>query len=199
MTFDEIVAGVMEKTMRPDLVDLHTSAVQNATLAVHSLDFFEKDRVVSQVTPVLQSVDSNVYTISTRNNANLPRFRKEARQIVNDKYNPLYKCELIDATSLWDDYNILRKNVFYRIGAELILRPTWTVTTVWVDYYAYPGWLKAAYDSWIAEEYPLAIINKATSVIFKSIGKDEESAQYKEMEKTDNAIIIGLGIAEGAI
>ena len=55
--------------------------------------------------------------------------------------------------------------------------------------YVHPIVKKGEYCSWVAEQYPYAIIYEACRVLFKTIGFDEQAAVYREQVADEYALL----------
>lgn len=177
MTFAEMQAEVLSITRRPDLIPRIQSAIKAATLKVHHSDFFYKDLVevpieFTEIIPIQNFVPSEV----------LPTFRKVKyirawRGGIDGTPGPF--LEHIQIENSIDSYNYIKDNVFYMAGTNLQIRSNPPVHRVLFGAYLHPTITPIEeYKSWVAEEYPYAIIYEASRTIFRSIGQAEQAAEY---------------------
>lgn len=177
MTFAEIFVEVMLIVKRPDLVERVESAIRAATLKMHHSDFYYKDLVEAPIefteTKALQSfVPSEV----------LPRFRKTKyirfwQGGVDGRPGPF--LDHIQIENSLDSYNYMKENVFYMAGIQLQIRCCPAVQRVLFGCYLHPVVAPVAnYESWIAREYPYAIIYEAARTVFRSIGYSEQANEF---------------------
>lgn len=172
-----LVDDVYTLTNRPDLVGETKLAVRNATLAAHSTDFYYKDLVETGVQfdfPDTQhSLDYKLL---------IPRWRALKYVRVYDYYNPTgypnQILEILTPESVLDTYKINKENICYAAGRELQIRTRAMHQHILLGAYLHPDVTPDNYDSWIAEEQSAAIVYKAASVVFKTIGYDEQVSQY---------------------
>lgn len=201
MTFDDMVQQVVVITNRPDMTYASAggtgeiiSALQASTHAMHTTDghFFPSDLVESVVTFLVpaqysQSIDTTA----------LPLFRKiKYIKKIDDltQYNytgllpPLYNnsanrskgfLDIIDPDQLFDTiFGLQRQDIAWQAGDALQLRSSTPLTTVRIGWYRFPNITVDMYSSWIARDYPFAIIYAACSTIFASIGQQDQSRKY---------------------
>ena len=200
MQYSDIVNEIYTITNRPDLVNETASAVRKATLKMHSIDFFEQDLVTNiiAVTPSMQaSINDTRYSIPlTDASGNTTRYR--SLSFIREYNNPLtgqeVQYEKLAADSIFDEYNVEKQNYFYMAGSNVQLRSTKTLTQMTLGYYQYPDINSATYTSWIAVQFPYAIIEEACRAIFKMIGKDEEEQRYQAMSLENIAMLQMIGV-----
>lgn len=177
MTFAELQAEVLSITRRPDLIERIQGGIRAATLKIHHSDFFYKDLVevpveFSEVTPVQSFVPAEV----------LPSFRKAKYLRVwcgDVNGSPGQFLEHIQIENSLDSYNYIKENVFYMAGTNLQIRSNPPVQRILFGAYVHPVVAPMAqYKSWIADEYPYAIIYEASRTIFRSIGQPEQATEY---------------------
>lgn len=185
-TLSSLVADVYTLTNRPDLVGETALAVRNATLKAHNSDFFYKDLfetgVVFDYSQAQQSLEYKTL---------IPRWRalKYVRKFLGgdtpDTGCPGEFLEVVTPDALLDGYNINKNNVCYVAGVELQIRSSEAQQYFLVGCYAYPDVTTDNYDSWIAQEQPMAIVYEAAATVFKTIGYDEQNAVYRDLVATE--------------
>lgn len=190
-TFAELITDVTTLTNRPDLVTETKLAIRAATLKAHHQDFFVQDLYEIGVTFLTSEYQQ---TILYKDLVPLWRAFKYLRKCDNNKV-PEHFLELITPDSVLDSYSIHKEDVCYVAGLELKTRTIDQRDKFLLGCYVHPKILETDYDSWIADEYPLAIIYEAAALIFKTVGFDEMVSTYRSMvaeeytELTRNCIV----------
>jgi hypothetical protein len=200
MQYSEIVNDIYTLTNRPDLVAETALAIRKATLKMHSLDYFTQDRVsnIITITPAMQaSILDNRYAIDlSPAGGNTTRYR--AISFIREYNNPLTGQEIqflkLEPDSIFNEYNLERQNYYYIAGSSAQLRSNKVLTQVTLAYYQYPDVNSTTYTSWIAAQFPYAIIEEAARAIFKMIGKDEEAQTYQEATAENIAMLQEIGV-----
>lgn len=177
MTFAEILAEVLGITKRPDLQDRAISAIKAATLKLHQADFFYKDLVEVPVQFEKAQFLQNFLPTDV-----IPQFRK-AKYIrfwqgdVDGQPGPFLTPIQIENSN--DLYGYIKTDVFYMAGQLLQIRTCEPCYRILFGAYKHPVITPAdQYNSWIAVEYPYAIIYEAVRTIFRSIGFSEQANEY---------------------
>lgn len=180
MTFLELVAEVISVTKRPDLVDRTKAAVRAATLKVHHSDFYYKDLVE---VPVQFDEIKHIQNFTPTDV--IPKFRKAKYiriwngDVDGDAGRFLKAIQIEDAI---DNYNYTKVDVFYMAGILLQIRTGTALHRVLFGAYVHPTIMpEADYASWIATEYPYAIVYEAARNIFSSIGLPEQAGVYANL------------------
>ena len=189
MRFAELVDAVITETNRADLglvanggSGLIPQKVQEATLALHSMSAWMKDLCSAQVdfptATYIQALDTSIF----------PRFRAPAAirkwdVSFNDQFGEPNSSassflDIRDLTSMFNKYGEELLDVAYISGNTVNMRSSTPLKTILFFYLQRPNIDPANFKSWIAEEYPYAIITRAASIIFMSIGKQEASRSY---------------------
>jgi hypothetical protein len=197
-----LVDSVYTETARPDLVAETLSAVINATLRMHCIDFWYKDinsaQIVFDAAGYVQVLDTTA----------LPRFRSISYMRKNDPSLATYQqnpsilppltasfagiplsilltmgfLKILTPTDILDDYGAEKLDVAYQVGSSIMLKSSTSLQYVLAGWYAYPNVDTKNnglnFDSWIAREMPYAIIYAATSQIFQTIGQNDTSRKY---------------------
>lgn len=187
MTYNELVNAVYVETNRPDLVDRTNSAIQAATLKMHSIDFWYKDIKEALVTfPFAAYMIQFETTLLTRYRA-LAYIRKYDMD-GQDPFTSLYTgapgnfVEITDFASVLDSYKNDRSDIAYVGGTAVNMRLSTEEEAFLIGWYCSPLYLQATYDSWIARENPYAIIYDAASKVFTAIGQQEMARKYDSPE-----------------
>lgn len=180
MTFAQLVAEVLLIVKRPDLQSRIESAVRAATLKMHQADFFYKDLVEVPVQFDLARILQQFLPTEV-----VPNFRKAKYVRVwfgdtDGTYGPF--LDPIQIENSLDIYKCSKDNVFYMAGQLLQIRAVPAVYRVLFGAYKHPVVTPAeSYSSWIADEYPYAIIYEAARTIFRSISFNEQANEYSQL------------------
>lgn len=184
MTWQEIYNEVVSLTNHPEMVAETTSAIKAATLRNHQRDYFARDIAEAQI--ILPSSDFyQQFDIF----ATFPRFRaiKWLRKYDPAGQDPLSLAntgasgaffKILDPDAVIDGYGIHKPNIAYIAGRNLNLRSDTTVRFLLAAWYQNPLILSTNYSSWIAEQVPYAIIFDAVSLIFQTLGHQDQSRKY---------------------
>lgn len=180
MTFDEMVDEVISITKRPDLINKIQANVRAATLKAHNSDFYYKDLYEVPVE------FTNVFNLQSFLPTEIaPRFRKVkyVRLWIGDNYGDVGQfLEPIQIENSIDGYGYIKTNVFYMAGQLLQIRGACALDKVLFGCYQYPILTPStAFESWIANEMPYAIVYEAARVTFKSYSFTEQANEYSAL------------------
>ena len=188
MNYSSLLAEVYTLTKRPDLVAETTLGVKSATLQLHRMDFFSKDLHETGI-----AFDTSEYIQTLTYRVLLPRFRqmKYLRKYDNTGGAAGEKLKEVSIEKILDGYKQERTDIFYLAGDVIQIK-----SSTKEKYYLFGCYLNPSIDpdnfiSWVADEYPYAIIYRAASIVMKAIGQDTESAAYDNLAKLEaNEILI---------
>lgn len=184
MLFSELVNETITLTNRPDFINEIRLHVLKACHKLHTMDFWTRDRRVDVYT-----FDTSAYiqTLSVR--GVFPGWRAfsfiriwdasgrdwQTQLLTGTGRYPL--IEIVDPQQLFDEYYTDKLNVAYMAGDSLSFRFAIPVQQILVGWYKLPILVAddAQFNSWIAEDYPWAIIDHAAASVFKMIGYDDQS------------------------
>lgn len=179
MNFTELVEEVYSITNRPDMVNLTESQVRAATLKVHQKDFFYRD-----IREVGVEFEEPAHITSFRPADVVPRYRKPAylrEWLYDGTSNTLgkggRKFEVVQTHNAQDMYGFFKQDVYYLAGDVLQIRSSRPISHVLFGAFVLPDITPQGYSSWIADEYPYAIIHGAARAVFKAIGASEQAAE----------------------
>lgn len=180
MTFNELVAEVMELTRRPDLQTRTEQAVRAATLKAHHSDFFYKDLYEQSVEFGQEYYIQNFLPTDIFTNFRKAKYVRFWIGGVDGTAGAF--LEPIQIENALDDYGCNKTNVFYMAGQLLQIRTSAPIKRCLFGAYLHPQIIPAnSYCSWIANEYPYAIIYEAARVIFKGIGLDQQTSEMTSL------------------
>ena len=189
MTYDEILAEVIELSKRPDKTATEIpSAIRAATLKAHNSDFFYRDLVEVAVEFDLAR---QIQTFAPKQVVPLYRAAKYVRRWdgdINGTLGPF--LDYINIENSLDGYGYVKDNVFYLAGDNIQIRAYPAIEKILFGCYRYPTITPVeSYDSWVAEEYPYAIVYEAVRKIHQSVGNNEQAAQYGNMIQEEYAAL----------
>lgn len=208
MNFQELVNAVVTDTNRPDMDSSQggdgqiQQAVIRATAYLHGIDYFLKD--IKEVTvqfdklAYIQVLDTSVLpryralSYARKNDPTLSTFQQNPTilpPLMNNQGAVNFKESMamftvVNVDKIFDiyGYESERMNVMYQAGRNINFKSPSAFQNVLFAYYQYPvadstnnG---ANYQSWIAEEFPFAIISVAISNIFNNTGKQDAARKY---------------------
>ncbi len=188
MTLAELVLAVHDITNRPDLPTVALSGIRSATIAAHTSEDYPKDIVEKALSmPTTDFVHSLMYL------ERFPRFRRFAYIRNYADGVPGDHIRSISPFATKDGYGLERTNVYYLAGDTVQLRTSQETNQFLIGAYVIPDVTEAGYDSWIAREYPFAIIHSAAAFVLRRIGFAEEAAyQMREAQAQMQSLITNI-------
>jgi hypothetical protein len=177
MNLAELITEVNLLTKRPDLQDRTKSAVKSAVLKLHTLEYWSKDLFETAISfPTAEITQRFMYKVA------IPRWRalKYIRKVDETTLTPYDRdLKYITPEAFMDDYNEAKDNVVYESGQSLQIRCSEEVKIFLMGCYLLPDTTDEGFTSWIADDYPWAVIYDAASAIFRSIGFTEQEGSMK--------------------
>jgi len=172
MDLAELTAEVIILTNRPDRTAETDSAVKAATLKAHMTDYYSKDLVYKEYD--LGSVDHNHQFIYE---SAMPLFRnfKSVQRLENtgDLEGPF--ISIITPEELLDSYHRRRTDICYVAGTSLVIKSYVDFQYAFIGNYNLPDVTTPGFTSWVARLFPWVIVYEAARIVFKALGKTEES------------------------
>jgi hypothetical protein len=171
MNFKELVDAVIINTNRPELLEETKLAVKRATRKMHNLDFFSYDLTEGNIRcePTM-SLKFNLSQLGQN-------FRKihSIGIITNSGVVHIPKYDSAEFTprkgvTTWTIY-----------GTALNLTANQAFSSLLVRYYTFPLTTEDNYDSWIAHQFPFAIIDEASKDVLASVGNNERAALFASL------------------
>lgn len=178
MTFNELLTEVYALTNRPDLVTETTSAIKAATLKAHGSDFFSKDLYETGIEWDTEDYMQSMDYISLVSNFRALKYLRRVES-ATDEMGTFFT--ILTPEETLDSYGNNKTDIAYVAGRILQIRSSVKFSKALYGCYVFPIVRPEAYSSWIAEMFPYAIIFEAARVLFKTIGFDEQSAQYNSL------------------
>lgn len=212
-SLQDLINQVYTETKRPDLVSDTQSAVIASVIKMHGLEFFYKD-----VQPTLLVFDSPAY-IQTIDTQTIPRFRamnyirKWDPSLAAYQQNPyllppltnnslgipvnpqlaLAFLEYCPANWILDNYGAEKVDIWYAAGSTVFIKSSTLLTQGLLGFYQYPNIDNANnyanFYSWIADQFPYAIIYDAASKILQSIGMDSAARKYDNTNPNNPGLV----------
>jgi len=177
MTFDELLEEVYLITNRRDLVNETKSAVKAATLKAHKSDFYSKDIFETGIEFDSADFRQSLDYISLFSNFRALKYLRRVED-ENDDVGAFFAIITVD--EILDSYGTNRTDIAYVAGRVLEIRASVEFSKALLGAYVLPIVREGAYLSWVAEQFPFAIIHEAARRVFRSIGKlDESNAQLQ--------------------
>lgn len=216
-TLQSLADDVYVITNRPDLVAETKGAIRKAIRKCHGADTFKRDLRVQRVDlTALDTLEPNQYRWAI-DLATFPRWRRfksvgyppgvvpPHNQIpapmrdVAYGFNRSNYFEEITPDNIYDGYGYERINYFMVAGNTVAVKSGWYINLLEFVFYQWPD-IPLAMDtpltSWIANEYPDAIIEEASAQVFKMIGKDEEYNRFQTLFAENIQILKASDIGE---
>lgn len=224
MLYTDLVNAVYTLTNRPDLVNETAQAVQAAILWAHHSDYYYKDLIevpasfdsLSYIQQIPLSFFANFRSLKyirkyyPGTGPNNPPAQDQSPNNLPPLYGMYYDpganlpdgrfFKIITPAETLDEYYINKIDVAYIAGQVIQIRSGDYFQYALCGYYAHPtvSISEATTNSWIANENPYVIIWKATSIVFKTIGYDEQFQAYQSMLAEEIAMLQQSNIqAEG--
>lgn len=214
MTFQELVAVVVNDTSRPDFDSSQGGdgtiqiAVARATAYVHGIDYFFKDIKTAQVQfdqpAFIQVLDTTIFSryrslsYARKNDITLTTFQQNPN-ILPPLWNSFGAVNMQESMAMFEAINVdkifdiygyqsERVNVMYQTGSKVNFKSQQAFQNILFGYYQYPNVDTTDngknYDSWIARELPFIITSIATANIFNATGKQDAARKYDAPDGT---------------
>jgi hypothetical protein len=189
-TIASLSADLQTIVKRGDLAADGVLHLKNALLKAHTSDYYLKD--IFETNFQFGQAAAN-YTLDYKQL--IPRWRSIKYLEVVDPIT-LQTTKQLDGIPLekWiDGYSYLRDYVYYLAGSNIQIRVSGRDTVFGVGCYLYPDTTLVA-PSWIADEFPFAILYEAARTLFKVIGYDEQSSSMERLVAEAMAEVKQTGI-----
>lgn len=215
MNLSELIQAVYTETNRPDLVERTLQAVLASTRTIHTIEYFPRDITAAQVkfdtTAFIQSIDLDVLprfrklSYFRKNDPSFASFQQNPNVLPPIFYNggspqyPIWQMtnaiECITPDDIFDSYNYQKTDVCYLAGRSILVKSSTPLNWGLIGWYQGPaadpytadgGLTYPRYVSWIAQQYPFAIVYKAAATIFASTGNNEMSNKYDRPPNPSN-------------
>lgn len=186
MNLAELIAEVYLVTNRPDMVNETLSAVRSATLKAHQTDFYSKDIYETGVEFTESNYIQSLDYISLVSNY---RALKYLRRVQDEHDQNGVFFTIVTPEEILDSYGRTRANIGYVAGRSLELHSSVPFTKCLLGCYVNPIVSVENYSSWVAEQFPYAIVHDAARKIFMATGQlDEASGQTRLLAEEYQAL-----------
>lgn len=205
MNYADLVAAVYDLTDRPDRVNETAQAIAAATLRAHHSDYYYKDlvEVPAQFASLayLQQIPLSFFSrfrslkyirkYYPGTGPNNPPTQDQSPSNLPPLYGTYYDpganlpdgrfFKILTPDNVLDSYYINKVDVAYIAGQTIQIRSADYFQYALTGYYQHPDITQDTYSSWIANENPYCIVYAAAAIVFKTIGYDEQNAQYNQL------------------
>lgn len=215
-TLTDLAADVYTITNRPDLIQETKVAIRKAIRKFHGADTFKRDLkqqrlAMATYTPVAEgqyrwSIPLDEFTRFRRMSD--IRYPPELMPPENSTvlvtnwaqgYSVSRQFTEIAANNIFDTYRAEKQNYYFVAGASLTIKSGWYVDYLDVLYYQWPEVPideTTPFSTWIVDQFPDAIQEEASAMVFKMIGKDDEFQRFNVLFGENLQIIRGTDIGE---
>lgn len=185
-TLAQLTADVYSLTNRPDMVAETNLAIRSATLTLHQREFYFRDLHETGI-----QFSSPNYIQSFEPKVILPFFRSIKYLRKYDSVGQTAGTVLTGITpdQVFDDYVIDYVNVYYSAGAEIQVKMDTQEQFMLFGCYLNPNVTLDGYSSWIADDYPFAVVYMAAAQVFKTLGADNQANQYSALAANQLTIL----------
>jgi hypothetical protein len=188
MNFAEVVLHVLQMVKRPDKVIEIRKAVNQALTFACMTNNFARDMQERSV-----AIDPTAYAQSILL-SEFVRFRKFAYIKPDNRKNYVFP---MDADKIFAK-GVELTDRYYIAGDQVNFKLARCAPNLLVGWFSHPPVLtEASGDFWLLGICPYAIIDKAASLVFKSIG-DDASARQKEQDYNQQMLVIASDLTYGA-
>lgn len=189
----ETVSAIIASTMKLHSMDFWYKDRQSVKLQFDTSAYIQT--VDTQVLPRFRSLGEDgilrkydpTFAAYELNPSNLPPLQSNSLGIPINPDLALRPLKLIDPDDILDDYQSEKVDVFYNVSGQIWIKSSTSVQYANIIYYAYPimdvqnkdaSPACPAYDSWIAREFPYAIVYDATASLLQKTGNNDAAAAY---------------------
>lgn len=203
--FTDLVNRVVTETNRPDLTNTRIpQAIQAATTGIHGIDFFYKDILTADLifenTPTgIPAYIQEIDTALLQRYRALYELRKWDQSYNQFQLNPtilpplfnnqfgspvgsgtaLRSLDIITPDDIFDEFNTEKYDVAYQAGSVIMIKSSTALQMCKIHWFARPntdsGNNYDGYESWIANEYPMAIVYHASAAVFAATGMKDQA------------------------
>ena len=166
--YQDIFDAVVTWTSRPKMVAETNLAISQAVRKAHRAGMFPRDLAVTTLSGVPTNAEGlQVIDLS----ASVPNYRQLAYVKPSGQQR---RYTAVGITDLFDQDKYYRTDVFYIVGANLVIRPAGAADSVDICFYTLPNTSPiTALDSWIAVLHPDLIVLWAAATVLALVGEQE--------------------------
>lgn len=190
-TLNQLTADVLTVVKRPDLSADITMHTKNAILKAHGADYWKPDLFETAFNFAAAEVN---YSLDYK--TLIPRWKKikYLNTIDQTTLEVIKKLKPIETEQFLDGYGYKEDYCFYLAGDMLQIRVSDSAQYFGLGVYLYPDTTLLSASSWIADQFPFAIVYEAARTLYKSIGYDEQSASMEKLVAEAMAEVRMVGI-----
>lgn len=202
MNLTELMAAVYIETNRPDLVEETQQAVLGSLFNNHTREFFFRDIATTEAVFDQAAYIQNIDIYAFPRWRALSYFRKNDPSLATFQQNPtilppLYSSgglpypqsmkflEVVTPDNIFDQFDCEKLDICYQAGATLFAKSSTALQYALIGWYQFPN-LDASvpvnFDSWIARDFPYAVIYDAASSVLQKIGMTDAARKYDNPE-----------------
>ena len=189
-SFAELYSDVLTIVNRPDKETLIKNAIKEATLKVHTLEFFPKDLMETGI-----SFATPAYVQSIEYTAVFTRFRHLSYLRKYDGTNAGAFLEIISPAEVVDRYGFDRQDVCYIAGINIEVKSSTQDQYMLIGYYQFPTVTEDGYSSWIADNYKWAIVHEAAAKVAAATGYTSMYSMEKSEADSQQMLILSREIS----
>jgi hypothetical protein len=173
--YDSIRTDVIVNTNRPHQIAETDKAIRDATLELHSKDFFDLD--VETVVLRATSPPANSLEFTTPAGVLIRKIKDITPILPNGQLGAPLLNKAIG--SRFNDLSVLGYGGWYsNIGKKLVISVASPTNAFQLSYYSMPSVASEVYKSWIAQTYPYMVTDLATAKLFHQNGMEAEARMY---------------------
>ena len=189
-TITSLTQDVITITKRGDLVADIPLHLKNALIKAHTADYWLRDMFETNF--VFGAPAAN-YSLDYK--SIIPRFRtiKYLTTIYPITGATVRILNNIPVEQFVDRYKYIKDYVYYVAGNNIKIRVSDSAINFGIGCFLYPDTTLAT-PSWIADEFPYAIVYEAVRTLFKVIGRDDESRAMESLLAEAMAEVRMVGI-----
>ena len=193
MNLTELLAEVTAITKRPDLEAQTLSAIKSATLKAHQSDFYSKDIFETGI-----EFDTSEYRQSLDYISIVANFRafKYLRRVTDEFDETGTFFEIILPEEVLDSYGTNRTDVAYVAGRVLEIRSKVSFSRALLGCYVRPDISTGSYQSWVADQYPYAIVYEAARVVFTQVSDMEQANSHARLVAEEYQVLRNSALAD---
>jgi hypothetical protein len=217
MNLSQLIAAVYVETNRPDLIQETLQSVLTATVSLHTCEQFPGDIQAAQFvfdTPAyLLEIDVESLPLfrslsyARKNDPTLAQFQQNPTILpplfnaATGAYNirqSMRMLKVVSPVDIFDEFGTEKQDVCYQAGQVIAVKSSSLLQYLLLGFYQYPNLdvnnAGAAYSSWIANEFPYAIVYEAAGQLLASVGNDTQASRYLQAAPPNNPDGGGLAV-----
>lgn len=217
-TFSELRDSVYALTNRPDLVQETIIGLRKSLFKYHQADSWKQDLAIQIIDFSLEvPYEPNRWNIPLSDfsrhrrgkdlrippEINISDYPPNGNALFYPPYNQVpssHTFKFLTVDNIFDAYNCEKPCYWFIAGQSLYIKASFEPTKLSYIYYQWPVFAstEAANNitSWIADQYPDAVVEEAAAAVFKAIGKDDEHQIYRALFAENIQLLRGTDVGE---